>query len=52
MQVDNDHEQNDPSLPFADNDEGPDLPVLDGPLPLAIVKVELLNLASGLRRNW
>jgi hypothetical protein len=36
MQVDNDHEQNDPSLPFADNDDGPDPPVLDGPLPLAM----------------
>jgi hypothetical protein len=36
MQVDNDNEQNDASLPFADNDGEPDPPVPDGPLPLAM----------------
>jgi hypothetical protein len=36
MQVDNGHEQNDASLPFADNDEVPDPPVLDASLPLAM----------------
>jgi hypothetical protein len=36
MQVDNDDEQNDAFLPFADNDKEPDPPVLDGPLSLAM----------------